>query len=316
VSPPASANPDLSTTIAGIRFPLCLMNASGALCVTREELEALGRSRAGAIVTKSMTLEARTGNPEPRYHPFAGGSINSMGLPNLGYQAYAELIPALKTFGKPVVASVAGLCEDDFPTIARAISRAGPDLLEVNLSCPNIPGKPQIGYDLEASERLIRRVRAVVDRPMGVKLPPYFDPAHHAAMAAVLNRAPVDFLSLINSVGNALVIDPARESVVIKPKGGFGGLGGAVIKPVALANVRAFWKAFEGRIPIIGVGGIVSGSDAFEHLLAGASAVQIGTALVEEGTGVFDRIAGELRAVLESKGYPSASAVVGRLKEL
>jgi dihydroorotate dehydrogenase (fumarate) len=292
------------------------MNASGALCVTREELEALGRSRAGAIVTKSMTLESRAGNPEPRYYSFGGGSINSMGLPNLGYRAYAELIPALKAFGKPVIASVAGLGEDDFPEIARVISRAGPDLVEVNLSCPNIPGKPQIGYDFEASERLIRRVRAVVTQPMGVKLPPYFDPAHHAAMAEVLKRAPVDFLSLINSVGNALVIDPERESVVIKPKGGFGGLGGAIIKPVALANVRAFWKAFEGRIPIIGVGGVTHGLDAFEHLLAGASAVQVGTALVEEGTGVFDRIAAELRAVLEKKGYPSAAAAVGRLKEL
>ena len=307
---------DLSCTIAGVRFPLCLMNASGALCVTREELEALGRSRTGAIVTKSMTLEARTGNPEPRYYPFAGGSINSMGLPNLGYRAYAELIPSLKTFKKPVIASVAGLCEDDFPEIARTIARAGPDLVEVNLSCPNIAGKPQIGYDFEASERLIRRVRAVVKCPLGVKLPPYFDPAHYAAMAEVLKRAPVDFLSLINSVGNALVIDPDRESAVIKPKGGFGGLGGPGIKPVALANVRAFWKAFDGRIPIIGVGGVVSGTDAFEHLLAGASAVQIGTALVEEGLKVFDRIAGELQAVLKKKGYPSATAVVGRLKEL
>lgn len=315
--PPGATTPDLSCTIAGVRFPLCLMNASGALCVTRAELEALGRSRTGAIVTKSMTLESRKGNPEPRYHPFAGGSINSMGLPNLGYQVYAELIPELKkSFKKPVVASVAGLCEDDFPEIARTISKAGPDLIEVNLSCPNIPGKPQIGYDFEASERLIRRVRSVVDRPMGVKLPPYFDPAHHAAMAEVLKRAPVDFLSLINSVGNALVIDPDRESVVIKPKGGFGGLGGAVIKPVALANVRAFWKAFEGRIPIIGVGGVMSGTDVFEHLLAGASAVQVGTALVEEGPAVFDRIAAELQVVLQKKGYPSVTAVVGRLKEL
>src|SRR5947199_9672697 len=133
------------------------MNASGALCVTREELETLGRSRAGAIVTKSMTLEARTGNPEPRYYPFAGGSINSMGLPNLGYRAYAELIPALKAFGKPVVAIVAGLCEDDFPEIARTISKAGPDLLGVHLSCPHIAGTPQLGSDSETSWRILRR---------------------------------------------------------------------------------------------------------------------------------------------------------------
>src|SRR3989449_11043128 len=174
-----------------------------------------------------------------------------MGLPNLGSRASAELIPTLKGFGKPVVASVAGLCEDDFREIARTISKAGPDLIEVNLSCPNLPGKPQIGYDFEASERLIRSVRAVVDCPMGVKLPPYFDPAHHAAMAEVLKRAPVDFLSLINSVGNALVIDPDRESVVIKPKGGFGGLGGAVIKPVALARSEEHTSELQSRLHLV-----------------------------------------------------------------
>src|SRR3989442_3586983 len=127
------------------------MNASGALCVTREELEALGRSRTGAIVTKSMTLEARTGNPEPRYYPFAGGSINSMGLPNLGYRAYAELIPALQTFRKPVIASVACLYEDDFSEIPKTISRATPHLAEVNLPRPHIPRKPQIASYFAAS---------------------------------------------------------------------------------------------------------------------------------------------------------------------
>lgn len=307
---------DLSVTIAGVRFPACMMNAAGALCVTREELEALGRSRAGAIVTKSMTVEPRQGNPEPRYYGFPGGSINSMGLPNLGYRAYAALIPELKKFGKPVVASVAGLCEDDFITIAEVINASAPDLIEVNLSCPNIPGKPQIGYDLEASERLMKRVRKVITVPMGVKLPPYFDPAHHEQTARVIERVGVDFLSLINSVGNGLVVDPERETVVIKPKGGFGGLGGPLIKPVALANVRAFWKQFKGRLPIIGTGGVVSGSDIFEHLLCGATAVQVGTVLVEEGLGVFDRLQTELAAVLDKKGYPNPTACVGKLKEL
>src|SRR6476661_1843790 len=307
---------DLSTTIAGVRFPGCFMNASGALCVTREELLALGRSRAGAIVTKSMTVEPRDGNPAPRYYGFPGGSINSMGLPNLGYKAYAALIPELKRLGKPVIASVAGLCEDDFPTIATTINAAKPDLIEVNLSCPNIPGKPQIGYDAEASERLLKRVRKVITVPMGVKLPPYFDPAHHAVMGEVLLRCGVDFLNMINSVGNGLVVDPERETVVIKPKGGFGGLGGPLIKPVALANVRAFWKLFEGRMPIIGVGGVVSGMDAFEHLLCGASAVQIGTALVEEGLPAFNRLEKELSGILDRKGYESPAACRGKLKEL
>ncbi len=307
---------DLSTTIAGVTFPSCFMNAAGALCVTRDELMALGKSRAGAIVTKSMTIEARQGNPEPRYYGFPGGSINSMGLPNLGYRAYAELIPELKQFGKPVIASVAGLCEDDFPTIAAAINAAKPDLIEVNLSCPNIPGKPQIGYDPEASERLLKRVRNVITVPMGVKLPPYFDPAHHEVMGKVIGRCGVDFLNMINSVGNGLVVDPEREEVVIKPKGGFGGLGGTIIKAVALANVRAFYKIFQGKIPIIGTGGVMNGVDAFEHFLCGASAVQVGTILVEEGLGAFGQLETELAAQLKKKGYGSVADCRGKVKEL
>ena len=307
---------DLTVDIAGVKFPSCFMNASGALCVTEDELMALGGSHSGAIVTKSMTIEARQGNPMPRYHGFPGGSINSMGLPNLGYKAYAALIPTLKQFGKPVIASVAGLCEEDFPTIAQVINHAKPDLIEVNLSCPNIPGKPQIGYDADTSERIVKRLRKIVTVPMGVKLPPYFDPAHHKLMGDVLARCGVDFLTLINSVGNGLVVNPDAETVVIKPKGGFGGLGGAMIKPVALANVRAFWKHFHGTMPIVGTGGVVDGVDAFEHVLCGASAVQIGTVLVEEGVQVFERLEHELTACLEKKGYKTIGDCRGKLKEL
>ncbi|HEY6973194.1 MAG TPA: dihydroorotate oxidase, partial [Nitrospiraceae bacterium] len=193
---------------------------------------------------------------------------------------------------------------------------SGPDLIEVNLSCPNIPGKPQIGYDAEASERLLKRLRRIITVPMGVKLPPYFDPAHHKVMGDMIGRCGVDFLNLINSVGNGLVVDPEREAAVIKPKGGFGGLGGAIIKPVALANVRAFWKIFEGRMPIIGTGGVMDGMDAFEHFLCGASAIQVGTVLVEEGIEVFGRLEMELTAQLTQKGYRTPADCRGKLKEL
>ncbi|MYF24131.1 MAG: dihydroorotate oxidase, partial [Nitrospira sp. SB0678_bin_10] len=258
----------------------------------------------------------RQGNPEPRYYSFPGGSINSMGLPNLGYPAYAAIIPILRQFGKPIIASVAGLSPPDFLEAARAITAASPDLIEVNLSCPNIPGKPQIGYDVEASRALLLELKDIVTVPIGVKLPPYFDPVHHEAAARMLQDVGVDFLSLINSVGNGLVVDPDEECVVIKPKGGFGGLGGAIIKPVALANVRAFWKLFDGRMPIIGTGGIVSGADVFEHILCGASAVQIGTALVDEGVGVFERLEKELGELLQRKGYASLMDCRGALQEL
>lgn len=307
---------NLSTTIAGVTFPTCIMNAAGACCVTQEELEALGESHAGAIVTKSMTPQPREGNPGPRYVGFPGGSINSMGLPNLGYPAYASLIPELQRFKKPVVASVAGLNPQDFIEAAKAIELAKPDLVEVNLSCPNIPGKPQIGYDIEASRKLLLELQECLTIPMGVKLPPYFDPVHHEAMAGMLKQTNVAFLSLINSVGNGLVVDPESETVVIKPKGGFGGIGGTMIKPVALANVRAFWKLFQGSMPIIGVGGVVTGTDVFEHLLCGASAVQVGTTLVEEGLTAFERLEKELSEVLTKKGYASVEDCRGKLKEL
>lgn len=307
---------NLSTTISGVPFPFCVMNASGACCVTQEELESLGQSRTGAIVTKSMTPHPREGNPQPRYYRFTGGSINSMGLPNLGYPAYAQLIPKLRRFGKPLIASIAGLTPQDFIEAAQAMERANPDLVEINLSCPNIPGKPQIGYDFEGSKTLLLEVQNCLTIPFGVKLPPYFDPVHQEAMARVLEEINVSFLSLINSVGNGLVVDPKTETVVIKPKGGFGGLGGPIIKPVALANVRAFWKLFQGTIPIIGVGGVMNGTDVFEHLLCGASAVQVGTVLVEEGPSVFERLERELGKILDEKGYSSVEECRGKLKEL
>jgi len=307
---------DLSTVIAGVSFRVGLMNASGALCVTQAELEELGESDAGAIVTKSMTPLPREGNPHPRYAAIEGGSINSMGLPNLGYPAYAKLIPELKRFEKPVIASLAGLKPDDFLEGARALHAAEPDLIEVNLSCPNLPGEPQIGYDFEGTERLLSAIREILTIPFGVKLPPYFDPIHHQKIADVLQRVGVAFVTMINSVGNTLVVDPEQEMVVIKPKGGFGGLGGRIIKPVALANVRALWKIWGDRIPIIGTGGVENGTDIFEHVLCGASAVQIGTALVEEGCGVFARLEREVTACLQRKGYMSLMACRGKLREI
>ncbi len=307
---------DLSTTIAGVHFPTCLMNASGARCVTQQDLEQLGESHAGAIVTKSMTPLERSGNPEPRYVSFDGGSINSMGLPNLGYPAYAKLIPDLRRYNKPIVASIAGLQPSDFLEAVRAVNEAKPDLMEINLSCPNIPGKPQIGYDFQASEELLLKIRDLAEPPIGVKLPPYFDPVHHEAMAKVLTRVGVSFITVINSVGNGLVVNAETETVVIKPKSGFGGLGGRIIKPVALANVHAFWKLIGDRIQIIGTGGVETGQDIFEHLLCGASAVQIGTVLVEEQVGVFERLERELSEWLGRKGYDAVEACRGKLKEL
>lgn len=304
------------TSIGGTALASYVFNASGPNDVTLEELRIIGASHASAIMMKTCTLEPRAGNEEPRYVDLPLGSINSMGLPNLGYQKYIEFSRDLQSFGKPVIASLVGMSPKDIPVIAKALDASHAQMLELNLSCPNLKGKPQIAYDAEMTDQILREVTAVVTKPLGVKLPPYFDPVHWEQMATILKKYPITFLSCVNSVGNTLVVDGEKESPVIKPKGGFGGLGGVYIKPVALANVRAFSQLLGDKMSIIGVGGIVTGMDAFEFLLCGADAVQVGTQFMKEGPGCFARIDQELSEILQRKGYTSIAEAKGKLKVL
>ncbi len=150
-----------------------------------------------------------------------------------------------------------------------------------------MPGKPQLAYDFEATYETLKEVFSIFSKPLGIKLPPYFDFAHFDQMADILNQFQLTYVNAINSVGNGLYIDTEQEAVVIKPKEGFGGIGGEYIKPTALANVRAFYTRLKPEIQIIGTGGIRTGQDAFEHLLCGASMLQIGTELHKEGPEIF-----------------------------
>ncbi len=305
---------DLSTTIGGVHFDGYIMNASGPRCTTQEELYKIGDSAASAIVTKSCTKLFREGNAEPRYADLPLGSIQSMGLPNLGYQAYVEMIPDLKRFNKPVVISISGLSLDDNIEMVKAFQKTDADLIEVNFSCPNIQGKPQVAYDFEQTENALKTLRQLCDKPMGIKLAPYFDMSHTTAVANILKQYPVEFITTINSLGNTLVIDPITEQPVIKPKGGFGGLCGAYVKPVGLANVKAFRDLLPESTKVIGVGGIATGTDAFEYLLAGADAVQIATAFEQQGPECFGRIEQELKTLMQSKGYQQLNDAKGKLK--
>ncbi|MEX2043662.1 MAG: dihydroorotate oxidase [Patescibacteria group bacterium] len=309
----AEIEAEVSTEICGIRFPSAVMNAAGAKDVSADDLEALGQSEAGAIVIKTTTKTFRAGNDLPRWHANALGSVNSMGLPNLGIERYVKLVPVLRRWNKPLVASVSGIEEGDNEEMIAAYDKAGVDLVEVNLSCPNLAGKGQLGYDFDASRKMLAGCRKRTKRPMGAKLPPYFDGFQFEQMAAVLKETGADFVVTINSVGNTLIIDPEKEEKVIAPNGGFGGLGGSYVKPISLANVHKFSQMLE--LPVIGVGGVSSGVDAFEHLLAGASAVGVGTALVNEGPAVFTRLNAELRTVLEEHGYAEPAAARGKLKD-
>ena len=274
-----------ATKVGQFTFANCLMNAAGVHCMTKEELAEVEASAAGSFVTKTGTLEARPGNPEPRYVNVPLGSINSMGLPNNGFEYYLDYVIELQKQPntKNHFLSLVGLSPEETHTILKKVQESDYEgLVELNLSCPNVPGKPQIAYDFETTTEILTEVFSYFTKPLGVKLPPYFDIVHFDQAAAVFNEFPLVFVNCVNSIGNGLYIED--ESVVIKPKNGFGGTGG-----------------------------VKSGRDAFEHILCGASMVQVGTALQKEGVAVFDRITKELKEIMEEKGYETLEDFRGKL---
>lgn len=310
---------NFTSQIADKIFENPLMNASGVWCENAEKLDELKNSAAGSFVTKSATPQLREGNPSPRYVEVPLGSINSMGLPNLGFDFYLNysLKFQQENPGKINFLSIAGMKPEENLEMLHKINDSDfKGFTELNLSCPNVPGKPQIGYDFEATESILDKTFEFFKKPIGVKLPPYFDFVHFDEMAEILNKFPLSYVNCINSIGNGLYIDTENESVVIKPKYGFGGIGGAYVKPTALANVRAFYTRLNKNIKIIGCGGVESGKDVFEHLLCGAEMVQIGSHLAKNGTQVFDKILIELSEIMERKAYKSIDEFRGKLKTL
>ena len=282
-----------------------------------EELEEVRQSAAGSFVTKTATLEARAGNPEPRYRDVPLGSINSMGLPNQGIDYYLDYLLSLQESQpeRTFFLSLVGMSPDETHTLLKKVQNSGfKGITELNLSCPNVPGKPQIAYDFETTERILGEAFGYFDKPLGIKLPPYFDIVHFDQAAEVFNRHPLKFVNCVNSIGNGMYIED--ESVVIRPKNGFGGIGGEYIKPTALANVHAFYQRLNPSIQIIGTGGVYTGRDAFEHILCGASMVQIGTALHQQGIEVFERVSLGLKAIMVQKGYETLEDFKGKLKYL
>lgn len=285
--------------------------------MTIEELEEVKDSAAGTFVTKTATLQARAGNPEPRYQDVPLGSINSMGLPNHGLDYYLDYLLELQQTepNRTFFLSLVGLSLEETHALLKKVQASDfKGLTELNLSCPNVPGKPQIAYDFETTEKILSEVFDYFTKPLGIKLPPYFDMAHFDQAAAIFNKFPLSFVNCVNSIGNGLYIND--EIVVIRPKKGFGGIGGEYIKPTALANVHAFYQRLKLEIQIIGTGGVLTGRDAFEHILCGASMVQVGTTLHKEGVGVFERITEELKAIMLEKGYESIEDFRGKLHYL
>lgn len=330
--------PDLSTSLArgSISLPCCVYNASGPRSGTASALHKVFISKSGAVLTKSATLLAQTGNPQPRtwQAPDGQASLNSEGLPNNGIDYYISKETIQECCGehasvdsKPYMVSLSGKTLADNLEMLRRISSSPTKsriaAVELNLACPNVIGKPIIGYDFDQMNDILTQIsksemiRQKQLPPLGVKLPPYFDFQHFAQAAAVINQFKdlVKFVVSINTLGNALAIDPIAEAPVISSNSGFAGLSGPAVKYTALANVRKLRSLLVPEIDVVGVGGILSGRDVFEMLLAGASAVQVATCHWKEGPICFDRIHGELSEILSQRGYKSVKDVIGKLKD-
>ena len=310
----------LETTLAGIPINICLMNASGCWCTKSKELNELIAAETGCVVSKSGTVNPRQGNPKPRSYFAEEGSINSMGVPNLGYDYYTNYfnnVPKNSTDKETIfMQSLIPFSKNDLIKMLESINEHKNDhkrLIEVNLSCPNIINKSILGYDFEQVEEYLKIIQKFKKIIIGVKLPPYYDIWQFDTMSKLLLKYNIKFITCINSLSNALILDLEKECTRIYPKQGLGGVGGTYCKPVALANVWAFYQRLDNKIDIIGCGGISSGKDVFEHILCGATMVQIGSHLMFAGPSCFTVIAKEIKELMAKKDYNNIQDFKGKL---
>jgi dihydroorotate dehydrogenase (fumarate) len=309
------------TNLAGHKLTSFIYNASGVNNQVLPQLKKIADSSSGAVTMKSTSVNKWQGNETPNYivksKLIPGSTLNCMGIPNEGIDAAIEFMKELKKYtNKPIIPSIFSLGGMDqyYEMMDKLESNKEYfDILEVNVSCPNIPGKPLLAYDMEAMESLLIKLQKYTFKK-ALKLPPYFDMSQFDRIAEMVIKYKIDVIIVSNTIGGCLVINPETESTVLKPKNGMGGLGGDFIKPLALGNVWNFYQRLQGKVQIVGVGGVRTGTDAFEFLLAGADAVQTATTFAQEGIVAFERISEELDTVMAEHGYASIEAARGKLK--
>jgi len=269
-----TADPDLSVTIAGLRLKNPVMTASGTFGYGEEYAGFVDLGRLGAVVVKGLSLEPRSGNPPPRIIETPCGMLNAVGLQNIGVRSFvAEKLPRLRDRGVTVVANVYGESVDEYRRVCEILSTApGVAALEINVSCPNVSkGGLAFGSDPETAAQVTAKVREVTDLTLIVKLTP--NVTDIAVIARAVEEAGADAVSLINTLtGMSIDVETKKPHLYNVT----GGLSGPAIRPVALRMVYQAVRAV--RIPVIGIGGICTANDALEFLIAGARAVQVGTA--------------------------------------
>ncbi len=301
---------DLSVRIAGLSLKNPVLAASGTFGYGMEYAGYFDISRIGGIVTKTVTLEPREGNPMPRLAETPAGMLNSIGLANVGIERFlSEKLPALGGLDTRVVVNVAGNTAEEYAEVtSRAAAHPRVDAIEVNVSCPNVRhGGLAFGTNPIATAEVTAAVRAATSKPVIVKLTPNVTDIAEIARAA--EAAGADALSLINTVlGMAIDIETRRPLIARRTAG----LSGPAVKPIAIAKVYQVRKAV--KLPLIGIGGIMRWQDAVEFLLAGATAVQTGTLHFVEPDGPV-RILDGLRRYCEEKAIASVTELVGGMVE-
>jgi dihydroorotate dehydrogenase (NAD+) catalytic subunit len=296
--------PDLSVRLGRLELKNPVLTASGTFGYGREFAPFLDLSRLGAVTVKGLSAEPWPGNPPPRVAETPAGLLNAIGLENPGIEHFlTEDLPWLARFDTKVVVNVVGKTEDEFCRVAERASRPEVAAIELNVSCPNVEGGLEWGQDPDRLHRLVGRVRQATGHPLIVKLSPNVADMRPLAQAAVAGGA--EILSLINSVlGLALDATRGRPRLATVT----GGLSGPAVKPIAL---RFVWEVSQAvPVPVVGMGGIRSGGDALEFLLAGASAVAVGTAnFVRPDAALV--VLTELEALLAARGVARLADVVG-----
>ena len=300
---------DFSVSLCGIPLRNPIIAASGTFAYGLEFEKLTDLSEIGALVTKGLSNLPIEGNPAPRLWEAHGGMINSVGLQNIGVRAFiSDKLPKLRTLPVTVFVNVFGYAPEDYLEVIHALNDAeGIAAYELNVSCPNTKhGGMFFSSDPDALSGLVTEVKRIAKRPVIVKLSP--NVARIEPLAQAAEQSGADAISLVNTF-ISLAID-ARTRLP-RVGAGFGGLSGPAIKPIALRMV--YQAAQTVKIPVIGLGGIATGEDAAEFLIAGATAVEVGTASFWNPNAAA-KIAGELGRFLKQQGIPNARDLTGTLK--
>jgi dihydroorotate dehydrogenase (NAD+) catalytic subunit len=303
---------DLHVEICGVRLRNPTVLASGVLGLSSEVFERLARGGIGAITTKSVSLQPRAGYKNPVIVDYGAGLINAVGLSNPGVEVMVDEIRRAKErlgpLGVPIIASIFANNIYDFGTLARYISEGEPDLIEANISCPNIDARYEQMFAASpyVSGQVARRIKQNTDIPLIVKLSPNVEDIVEVAQAVV--EAGADAISAINSVGPGLLIDIETAYPVLANR--IGGVSGPAIRPIAVRCVYDICRNVQ--VPVIGIGGVCDGRDVIEMLLVGATAVGIGSAVNYHGIGLFEPVLEDVKAYMRRHTYRSPDDFRGR----